>query len=147
MPGGRIGPGLLQDGHVVRPDLGDVAVVRQGGRLESYREEDGQRVMKAAESVGGRVESFYFAFGDTDAFVIADVPDHASAAAIALTVSAGGGAAVRTAVLLVQKEYAARLSAAAGSPEYGSLTLFARCLPRIVGNAGQLAQPRFVLDN
>ena len=35
-------------------------------------------------------------------------------------------AAVRGAVLLVQREYAARLAAAAGTPEYGSLTLFAR---------------------
>ncbi len=35
-------------------------------------------------------------------------------------------AVVRSAVLLVQKEYAARLGAAAGTPEYGSLTLFAR---------------------
>jgi 16S rRNA (adenine1518-N6/adenine1519-N6)-dimethyltransferase len=34
--------------------------------------------------------------------------------------------AVRSAVLLVQKEYAERLAAAAGTPEYGSLTLFAR---------------------
>lgn len=33
---------------------------------------------------------------------------------------------VRTAVLLVQKEYAERLAAPAGSPAYGSLTLFAR---------------------
>ena len=30
-------------------DLDDVAVVRQGGRLTTYREEDGQRVMKQAE--------------------------------------------------------------------------------------------------
>jgi len=35
-------------------------------------------------------------------------------------------AVVRSAVLLVQKEYADRLGAAAGTPEYGSLTLFAR---------------------
>jgi 16S rRNA (adenine1518-N6/adenine1519-N6)-dimethyltransferase len=35
-------------------------------------------------------------------------------------------AVVQSAVLLVQKEYAARLSAAAGTPEYGALTLFAR---------------------
>jgi 16S rRNA (adenine1518-N6/adenine1519-N6)-dimethyltransferase len=35
-------------------------------------------------------------------------------------------AVVRVAVLLVQKEYAERLAAAAGTPEYGSLTLFAR---------------------
>ena len=34
--------------------------------------------------------------------------------------------AVRSAVLLVQKEYAERLAAAADTPEYGSLTLFAR---------------------
>ena len=33
---------------------------------------------------------------------------------------------VRSAVLLVQKEYAERLAAAAGTPEYGALTLFAR---------------------
>jgi 16S rRNA (adenine1518-N6/adenine1519-N6)-dimethyltransferase len=33
---------------------------------------------------------------------------------------------VRSAVLLVQKEYAQRLAAAAGTPEYGALTLFAR---------------------
>ncbi len=33
---------------------------------------------------------------------------------------------VKTAVLLVQKEYAERLGAEAGTPEYGALTLFAR---------------------
>src|SRR5512133_3273471 len=38
-------------------------------------------VAKAAESVGGRLERFYFAFGDQDAFVIADLPDNQSAAA------------------------------------------------------------------
>lgn len=59
---------------------------------------------RAAESVGGKVESFYFAFGDTDAFVVADLPDAASAAAIALTVAASGGAAVQTAVLLTPEE-------------------------------------------
>jgi 16S rRNA (adenine1518-N6/adenine1519-N6)-dimethyltransferase len=35
-------------------------------------------------------------------------------------------AAIRGAVLLVQKEYAERLAAAAGTPEYGSLTVFVR---------------------
>jgi 16S rRNA (adenine1518-N6/adenine1519-N6)-dimethyltransferase len=35
-------------------------------------------------------------------------------------------AAIRSAVLLVQKEYAERLAAAAATPAYGSLTLFAR---------------------
>ena len=37
------------DQTLIDLDLGDVAIVRQGGRLATYREEDGQRVMKAAE--------------------------------------------------------------------------------------------------
>lgn len=59
---------------------------------------------KAAESVGGKLESFHFAFGDTDAYVIADLPDAASAASIALTVSASGGATVQTTVLMTPEE-------------------------------------------
>lgn len=58
----------------------------------------------AAKSVGGKVESFYFAFGSTDVYVIADLPDHAAAAALALTVSAAGGATVSTTVLLTPDE-------------------------------------------
>jgi uncharacterized protein with GYD domain len=58
----------------------------------------------ATESVGGRIESFYFAFGDVDAFVVADLPDAASATALALTVAASGGAAVQTTVLLTPDE-------------------------------------------
>lgn len=72
---------------------------------------------QAAESVGGKVESFYFAFGDTDAFVVADLPDAASAAAIALTVSASGGASVQTAVLMTPEEVDA---AAKKSPLYSA---------------------------
>jgi uncharacterized protein with GYD domain len=61
-------------------------------------------VAKAAQSVGGRLERLYFAFGDHDAFVIADLPDNQSAAAFALSVSAAGGASVRTVVLLTPEE-------------------------------------------
>ena len=71
----------------------------------------------AAESVGGKVESFYFAFGDTDAYVIAELPDAASAAAIALTVSASGGASVQTVVLVTPEEADA---AAKKSPLYSA---------------------------
>jgi uncharacterized protein with GYD domain len=58
----------------------------------------------AVESVGGSIDSFYFAFGDTDVVVVGDFPDNVSAAALALAVSAGGGATVRTTVLLTSKE-------------------------------------------
>jgi uncharacterized protein with GYD domain len=58
----------------------------------------------AAESVGGTVESFLFAFGGTDVYVVADMPDNVAAAALALAVTAGGGATVKTVVLLTTAE-------------------------------------------
>src|SRR5258706_4347929 len=64
----------------------------------------------AAKSVGGKVDSFYFAFGGTDVYVVADMPDNESAAAPALNVSAGGGATVRTVVLLTTDEVDAATS-------------------------------------
>jgi uncharacterized protein with GYD domain len=61
-------------------------------------------VAQLAESVGGRLESFHFGFGDRDAYVIVDLPDNESAAAVALTVNASGGATARTIVLLTPEE-------------------------------------------
>lgn len=58
----------------------------------------------AAESVGGKLEAFYFAFGGTDVFALADLPDNAAAAGLALAIAAGGGATVRTVVLLTPDE-------------------------------------------
>ena len=58
----------------------------------------------AAKSAGGKLDSLYFAFGDTDVYAIVDMPDNQAAAALALTVSAAGGAAVRTTVLLTPEE-------------------------------------------
>jgi len=61
-------------------------------------------VAQVAESVGGTLESFYFAFGDRDVQVIVDLPDNESAAAVALTVNAAGGATAKTTVLLTPEE-------------------------------------------
>jgi uncharacterized protein with GYD domain len=82
---------------------------RQGG---SGRRE---AVARAAHSVGGRLEQFYFAFGDSDAFAVADFPDNQAAAAFSLAVSEAGGASVRTVVLLTPEEVDA---AARHSVEY-----------------------------
>jgi uncharacterized protein with GYD domain len=62
------------------------------------------------ESLGGKIDSFHFAFGGTDAYVVADFPDDITAAAAALTVAAGGGATVRTVVLLSPAELDAAVS-------------------------------------
>ena len=58
----------------------------------------------AAKSVGGSLESIYFAFGGTDAFAVVEAPDNAAAAALALTISASGGASANTVVLLTPEE-------------------------------------------
>ncbi len=59
---------------------------------------------EAIEGLGGKIDAFYFAFGDRDVFVIADYPDNVSVAAAAIAVSAGGGATVKTTVLLTPSE-------------------------------------------
>jgi uncharacterized protein with GYD domain len=59
---------------------------------------------KLVESLGGKVETFYFAFGGTDAYIVADFGDNVSAAAAGLAVAAGGGATTRTVVLLTPEE-------------------------------------------
>ena len=51
---------------------------------------------KAVESVGGKLESFYFSFGAQDALVIVDVPDNVSAAALSLAINASGGVRATT---------------------------------------------------
>jgi uncharacterized protein with GYD domain len=61
-------------------------------------------VAQVAESLGGRLENFYFAFGDHDVYTVLDLPDNESAAAVALAVNGAGGASVRTVVLLTPEE-------------------------------------------
>ena len=56
------------------------------------------------ESVGGKVEAFYYAFGDADLFIIADLPDNITAAALSLIVNAAGTANARVARLLTPEE-------------------------------------------
>ena len=63
------------------------------------------------ESLGGKVDSFYFALGDTDAYVVVDLPDNSSAAAGALAVNIGGGATIRTVALLTAAEVDQAVSA------------------------------------
>lgn len=72
-------------------------------------------VAQMTEGMGGKLESFYFAFGETDAYVIIDAPDNQAATAAALAVNASGGATVKTVVLLTPEEVDA---AAQRSVEY-----------------------------
>lgn len=57
-------------------------------------------VEAACESVGGSLEAFYFAFGETDVYLIADMPDAEAAVAIAIAVNGSGGATTTTVPLI-----------------------------------------------
>ena len=61
-------------------------------------------VEKLAKSVGGALETLYYAFGETDVFAILDLPDNASMAALALTVAASGAVTIKTTVLITPEE-------------------------------------------
>ncbi len=63
-----------------------------------------QAAEQAINSAGGKLEAFYFAFGDNDAYVIVDAPDNASVAAMSLTISASGAVNTKTVVLLTPEE-------------------------------------------
>ena len=56
------------------------------------------------EAMGGRLESFHFAFGDTDVFVIAEVPDDEAAAAVAIAINSSGAVNMRTTKLLTVEQ-------------------------------------------
>lgn len=61
-------------------------------------------VKQAVDGLGGSLESFHFAFGAHDAYVIVDLPDNESAAALAIAVNTSGGASAETVVLLTPEE-------------------------------------------
>jgi uncharacterized protein with GYD domain len=54
----------------------------------------------AIKSVGARMESFYFAFGEHDLYAVVDAPDNATLAGVALAINAAGAARLKTVVLL-----------------------------------------------
>src|SRR3984893_392667 len=61
-------------------------------------------VDKLLRSLGGHLEAFYFAFGENDAYLILDVPDNLTAAAISLAVAGAGATRMKTIELLTPEE-------------------------------------------
>jgi uncharacterized protein with GYD domain len=59
---------------------------------------------KAIENLGGTVEAFYFAFGDEDSIIVADLPDNEAATAFALEVGSSGRVGISTTVLITPEE-------------------------------------------
>jgi uncharacterized protein with GYD domain len=61
-------------------------------------------IEKMAADMGGSITSFDYAFGDIDVYVISEMPDQVTAAAVATAVAASGAASIETVVLLSAEE-------------------------------------------
>jgi len=88
---------------------GTKGVLKDGGTKRR------QAADAALKSVGGRVESFYFAFGEYDLYSVVEVPDQAAMAAAAMAIGASGAMRLRTVVLITPEELD---QAARKSPTY-----------------------------
>ena len=68
-------------------------------------EDRGEAFGRLAESMGGRMLSFYYSFGEYDVLVIYEAPDESTAAAIVLAATVPGHLSkVKTTVLLSSEE-------------------------------------------
>jgi uncharacterized protein with GYD domain len=63
-----------------------------------------QAVRQVLESVGGKLESMYYALGEDDVLIIADLPDNVAVSAVSLSVSGTGFVRTRTTALLTIEE-------------------------------------------
>jgi uncharacterized protein with GYD domain len=81
-------------------------IIKDGGSART------KAVSTLAESVGGSLESYYFAFGDDSYFVVCDLPNDEAAAACAMAVAASGAVSNSTVKLLTpdQVDAAVKLS-------------------------------------
>jgi uncharacterized protein with GYD domain len=84
-------------------------VAQKGG--SARREIIGQLI----GSLGGTLETFYFAFGDADVYAIADLPGDEAATALALAINQSSATTTKTVVLLTPEQVDA---AANIVPEY-----------------------------
>jgi uncharacterized protein with GYD domain len=77
---------------------GTKGLLREGG--------SGRKSMieKAVKDLGGSVEAFYFAYGETDVVVIAEIPDAVSGLALSLAANASGTVKVRTVPLIAVED-------------------------------------------
>lgn len=85
-----------------------VLVSYTGAGAKGLRKEGGTKrrhvVRKAIESLGGKLESFYFCLGEHDAVVIADAPDNAAIAGLSVAIAATGAVRLTSVPLLTPED-------------------------------------------
>lgn len=78
---------------------GAKGVAKEGGTARK------QAVEQLAQSMGGRLEAFYFTFGTRDYVSILDLPDNTAAAAVSLAVAATGSTRPTTTPIMTPEEF------------------------------------------
>ena len=78
----RVMPKYLFQGSYSQQGIS--GVMKEGGSAREAAARD------LADSVGGTLESYHFAFGSNDFYAIGELPDHAAAIAVAATAGASG---------------------------------------------------------
>ena len=73
-------------------------VMKEGG---SKRRDAADQVIR---SVGGKLESLYYTFGDSDVVGIAEFPDHTTAAAVSGAINASGTTTIKFTPLITVEE-------------------------------------------
>ncbi len=73
---------------------GASGLLKEGGSARA------EAISSLVEGMGGTLEAMYYAFGEDDLYIIAELPDEETTVALSLVVSASGAGAVRTTVLL-----------------------------------------------
>jgi uncharacterized protein with GYD domain len=91
----------------------------QGAGIKGLMSEGGTKRREAADaafaSVGGSIDCMYYAFGETDLYVIADLPDAASATALSLMINSTGALTVSLTPLMTVEDLDAAMTK---SPSY-----------------------------
>jgi uncharacterized protein with GYD domain len=77
---------------------GTKGLIKEGGSARKAA------IEKTLQGLGGKLEAVYYAYGDTDVYVIVDVPDAVSGLALSLVVNASGAVHVRTIPLITVEE-------------------------------------------
>ncbi len=80
--------------HTTYTGTGLAGLLKEGG---SQRR---RALTETIEAMGGSVEGLYYAFGDTDLYIICDLPDDATATAVSLNIANAGALEIRATVLI-----------------------------------------------
>ena len=80
--------------HATYTGEGLVGLLNEGGSRRRAA------LTETIEAMGGNVEGFYYAFGETDLYIICDLPDDATATAVSLNIAKAGALKIRATVLV-----------------------------------------------